>query len=130
MELILNSVWAVVAFVTLCLWLRLDCRDQAERRRSLIALCLLVVILFPVISVSDDLWAIQNPAEESGQQRKDRLASALQPVSTLIAILPMIVTPQHALVELGFCEPLLRSKGSVESPALHTVENRPPPAQA
>ena len=130
MEALLNSIWALVAFATLCLWLRLDCRDQGERRRSLVALCLLVVILFPVISVSDDIWSMQNPAEESGLQRKDRLTGVPQAAPTLLAVLPMFAVPQQAMVVLGFCEPVLRSKSRIAVPAVDSIETRPPPALA
>jgi uncharacterized membrane protein len=43
MELFLNSAWAVMSIVIVCLWLRLDGRTKAERRLSFVALVMLIV---------------------------------------------------------------------------------------
>jgi len=63
MELFLNFSWALLTIASVCLWMRMERRIGAERRLPLVALALLIVILFPVISVSDDLQVLQNPAE-------------------------------------------------------------------
>jgi uncharacterized membrane protein YhaH (DUF805 family) len=62
LELYLNYVWALAASVSVGLWLRLGLRRFADRRQSFVGLFPSFVIVFPVISVSDDLWLIQNPA--------------------------------------------------------------------
>jgi hypothetical protein len=76
MELFLNFAWALLAIASVCLWMRLERRAGVERRLPLIALALLIVILLPVISVSDDLQVLQNPAESDTFQcqRRDCLA--------------------------------------------------------
>jgi hypothetical protein len=75
MELFLNSAWALLAVAIVYLWLRLGRRAVSERQMSFVALVMLIVILFPVISVSDDLWSIQNPAETDTCQRRDHCAA-------------------------------------------------------
>ena len=54
---------ALVATASVYFWLKLGRRKAADRHLSLIGLAMLAVILFPVISVSDDLWWLHNPAE-------------------------------------------------------------------
>jgi hypothetical protein len=44
----------------------------ATRRTQMVALAVLILILFPVISVTDDLQAIQNPAEVDSCLRRER----------------------------------------------------------
>ena len=64
MELLLNLAWAAVSVSLLVLWLT-SLRNGTSRTdwRVIIAFLLLVVLLFPVISMTDDLAAVQNPAE-------------------------------------------------------------------
>lgn len=126
MELLLNSVWALVAIASVCLWLRLGRRTDAKRL-SFVALAMLIVMLFPVISVSDDLWSIQNPAETVTCQRRDHRAVCPHSIYPAIA-----APPEAAGVELSFSFqhlgaprhiPLL----AVENPALGPIQSRPPP---
>ena len=67
MELALNLVWLVIAITSLTLagWqlFRTD-GIRASKWRSLIALCCLLVILFFVISMTDDIWDQQIASEE------------------------------------------------------------------
>ena len=127
MEFAFNSVWALVAFASLCLWLAIGRRTAADRRLSLIGLVMLVVILFPVISVSDDLWSIQNPAETDSCQRRDhRDLSAHTPFPASTAL------PEQARFELMFefmraDLPRVSILPPIENPAFDPVENRPPP---
>ena len=128
MELFFNSVWALVAIASVCLWLRLGRRTLADRHMSFIALVMLIVILFPVISVSDDLWSIQNPAETDSCQRRDHRAYCPHAVFPAIAALPV---PILAALNFGFqplTVPLKLVLPAVENPALGTIQNRPPPA--
>ena len=62
-ELFANSVWEVLAVGSVFLWLWPRQRNFTDRREQLTALVILVVILYPVVSVSDDLWSMQNPTE-------------------------------------------------------------------
>jgi hypothetical protein len=128
MESILNLAWALLAVVCVCLWMRVERRTGAERRLPIIALLMLIVMLFPVISVSDDLWSIQNPAETDTCQRRDYLASCPHSIFPELATLP-----EPAFTILGFgLENLVSSLNlqifAVTIPALTRIQNRPPPA--
>ncbi len=127
MELFLNSAWALVALVSVALWLRLGQRGVTERRTSFVALLMLIVILFPVISVSDDLWSIQNPAETDTCQRRNHLDATLHCLIPVIAALPEAVfaalTTRFQRLDTPLNTPLL----ALQCPALDSIQNRPPP---
>lgn len=67
MELLLNLAWLLLALPAYCLWR--DSRSRAERRSTslqcLLALAGVLVMLFPVISATDDLHAMRSEVEES-----------------------------------------------------------------
>ncbi len=128
MELFLNSAWMLMATAIVYLWLRLGRRTPAERHMSFVALVMLIVILFPVISVSDDLWSIQNPAETDTCQRRDHRASSPHSIST--GSVALHETPG---AELSFAVQRLDAPRQIQLranyiPALHSIQNRPPPA--
>src|ERR1035437_9217781 len=85
MELILNLAGLLVAAAMACLWLRWAPRKGFDRRTQLVALALLILILFPVISVTDDLLAAQNPAETDYLVRRDHLVSSARPIFPVAA---------------------------------------------
>ena len=127
MELILNLAWALMAIACLCLWLRVGRRAGCDRRVSFVALVMLLVILFPVISVSDDLWSVQNPAETDTCQRRHH--SNFCPHTSLPAIAAL---PLPAIAELSFgfqrfSISLHSSQPVHDNPALDPIQNRPPP---
>jgi hypothetical protein len=68
MELLLNLAWLLLAMPAYWLWR--DARNTSARRRftalqCLLALGCLLVILFPVVSATDDLRAMRAELEES-----------------------------------------------------------------
>jgi hypothetical protein len=127
-EILLNLAWAALAVFIVCLWLRLGDRTGLDRRRQIIALVVLLAILFPVISVSDDLMAAQTATEQDSCQRRDYLApSSAHPIVPLAAI----VYALHFEMSFGtprFIAIRTPSLPSVEHPELGGIENRPPPA--
>jgi hypothetical protein len=128
MEILLNLSWALLSALIVCLWMRLASRTGANRRMQFIALVMLIVILFPVISVSDDLWSAQNPAETDTCLRRDHLASSTHSIFPAMAALP---EPAFAAPHFGFqrfTAPLSLRSLAVDNPALDGIQNRPPPA--
>lgn len=127
MEIFLNLAWLAVSLFSVALWLRFERRTGKERRLPLIALAMLLLILFPVISVSDDLWSIQNPAETDTSQRRDHIAPCPH------CLLPAIATPLASLLALFRPEiqyisaPPVFTARADQNPARDSVENRPPP---
>lgn len=128
MEFFLNLAGAFVALALVCLWLRWAPHAGVDRRTQLVALALLILILFPVISVTDDLQATQNPAELDSSVRRGH------GVSSVHFIVPTAVTPpQPALAELslGFLRCAAPSNllvPTVDHPGLAAIQNRPPPS--
>jgi hypothetical protein len=127
METFLNLAWAMLGVVGVCLWARVERRSGTERRLPLIALAMLVVILFPVISVSDDLWSIQNPAETDSCLRR---AHPGQGVHSIFWDFAAFAVPSFAQFPHDIAEgaPTFRATLSVTAtPAMSEIENRPPP---
>jgi hypothetical protein len=127
MELILNLAWALLAVVLVRLWGTHARREGAKLGTQFAALAMLLLILFPVISVTDDLLAAQNPAEVESSLRRDD--GAVQPHSILpvVAALPPIFFAQPGFASLRIAAPGYSAVPTVKSPALQSVQNRPPP---
>lgn len=129
MELFFNLAWLVVAGVLVVLWLRGRDKKHTERRGQVIAMAVLIAILFPVISVSDDLQAIQNASEADNYLRRDHLVPSNQgPVQTMLAV---ILPAMNAGLGFGFLRFIAPSPLSVlhpNHPEIASIENRPPPA--
>jgi hypothetical protein len=127
MELILNLAWALSAVAILCIWLRCARPAGASRGTQVVALAVLILILFPVISVTDDLQAMQNPAETDSCLRR------VHAVSSPHSIFPAVgAQPPPVLAELSFGIPQVATPGrlpapSINYPALAPIQNRPPP---
>jgi hypothetical protein len=68
MELLLNLFWSLLAVPAYWVWRRQD-RTFDSLRRFLTLGCVLVV-LFPVISATDDLHAIRQEVEESSSTKR------------------------------------------------------------
>ena len=131
MELILNLVWTLLAALMFCLWLQFGVRIDHDRRMQLVALAVLILILFPVISVTDDLLVAQNPAEADAYYlctRRDHVAVSPHSIFPAAAALPLPVFAQLASGYSHFGTPCNRSAPVVDLPALAAIQNRPPPA--
>ena len=63
MEIILNIAWALCSLGLILLWARGSRSNPVSRRTQIMALAMVVLLLLPVISLSDDLMAMQGPAE-------------------------------------------------------------------
>lgn len=125
MELLLNLAWAFVAISTLALWLH--SAPRTGRRMQFVALAMLLLILFPVISVTDDLQLPQNPAEADCCVRRDHVVP--NPHSILPAVADL---HQPGIDDLL---PGLSQRAAIELPVLPALEDpgrgaisiRPPP---
>lgn len=70
MELTLNLAWAILAGLGLLYWLRIGNEERGGRSKEVVALGLLALILFPVISITDDFLAAQMLAETDANVRR------------------------------------------------------------
>ena len=127
MELILNLTWALTATAMSLLWLRFGLRT-GSRRIQAVSLVILLLVLFPVISVSDDLVSLQNPAEvDSWGRRNHEMASMISLVPHVVAAFLFSAADQQpsaqhlsVLQDAPTCP--------CDHPALASIANRPPPA--
>jgi hypothetical protein len=128
MESLLNLVWALLAALIVCLWLRIASPSGASRRTQAAAVAMLILILFPVISVTDDLQSLQNPAETATCERRDHMSSCPHSIFPIAVALPApgFVRPPISFQRFSAC---LRPRlSAVKKPALRSIQNRPPPA--
>ena len=128
MELALNLGWALVAAWMLYAWLRIAPRAARERRAQFVALAVVILILLPAISMTDDLMAAQNPAEIDYCIRRDHGFASPHSIVPVTAVLPL---PAIRGIEFGFLQmsaPSLLSAPHVKPVARGAILSRPPPA--
>ncbi len=71
LELLLNIVWVLVVTASLLLWRRFSSASEHCSSRpltALVALVCILVLLFPVISATDDLHVAEFAMEDSGRK--------------------------------------------------------------
>ncbi len=71
LELLLNIVWVLVVTASLLFWRRFSSASEHCSRRpltALVALVCILVLLFPVISATDDLHVAEFAIEDSGRK--------------------------------------------------------------
>ena len=125
---VLNLEWGVLATAMCWLWVRHARREGPGRQVQLIALALVLVNMFVVITMYDDMAMAQNPAETRCLQREDDLGAHAQApihpgvasILTLVAELPL--NTFRIAVLRGLPVPTVRI------PILSSIQNRPPPA--
>jgi hypothetical protein len=130
MELFLNFAWTLLAIAIVGLWFRLGRPGRpgrSDRRLQVIALVMLLAILFPVISVSDDLWSIQNPAETDTYQRRDHFSPISHLNFDFAGAIPLPVFAGMSLGYQRFAAPRSLPLLAVDNPAFEAIQNRPPP---
>jgi hypothetical protein len=127
METILNLVWVLLAGVLACLWVRHAPRYGASRRMQVAAVVTLLLILFPVISVTDDLQAAQNPADVEIYLRRGHTAGSQHVIFPAIAMLPPVSFAGLFFGYQRLAAPSRLPIPTVDNPALASIQNRPPP---
>jgi hypothetical protein len=109
MELLLNLAWMLLALPAYWLWLRGTRRFNSLQ--CLLALGCLLVLLFPVISASDDLHAMQTEMEDSstgkravrqaGSDKNSAWANRLQGPPAAVANAVQLATPKIGWLEVA-----------------------------
>lgn len=135
MELFFNLLWLALSSLLLGLWLLRRNRWTDDSLRSsvgiqLIALALLIVVLLPVVSLTDDLQACTMPAESEHLSRRSDFQTiadfSLNAVSVVIAgLVPFNTSLQPQTVAW------LSFPAEKETPSagyLRILGSRPPPA--
>jgi hypothetical protein len=126
-EVFLNIAWALVALLLIELRRRTESRTGAQRRNSLIALAMLLVILFPVISVSDDLWSVQYAAETDTALRRIHLDARSSHAFPAAAPPPEEFAANVEFSQFHFIV-MQPSTPRAKRPWFPAIFNRPPPS--
>jgi hypothetical protein len=127
MELTLNLEWMAIAIVMCCLWVYHGRREGLGRSAQFVSLGLVLLMMFVVITMYDDIAIAQNPAETRCFQREDDLgAHAHAPLHPSVASIPTLAA---ALPFNTFRFVVFRSSfvPAAKVPALSSILNRPPP---
>jgi hypothetical protein len=106
-ELFFNLVWLSVSVVLFTWWMRSIVDDRANLNWSpVIALGLLLVLLFPVISMTDDLVAMSTPVEVEHMLRRSEAplmhvssVDLMHSVALVSLTILAVVAPRFADVE-------------------------------
>jgi hypothetical protein len=128
MEIILNLAWAACSIGLILLWVRVRDSDPSTRRVQLMALAMVVLLLLPVISLSDDLLAMQAPAETDSGARRVTVPSEYPSVATQ----PLMSLPEENLAGLllsGFAQVSVERERLAPHPPvlIRSLDRRPPP---
>jgi len=127
MEFALNLFWALLSVALVRLWLCQAPRGGTSRRMQIAAVAMLVLLLFPVISVTDDLQAAQNVAEDDVYLRRDHLADGPHFIPVVFAAIPTAAITEPSFGYLRLAAPFSLAAPTVDNPALSAIQNRPPP---
>jgi hypothetical protein len=114
MELLLNLAWMLLALPAYWMWRR-DAEVRAARWVSslqcVVALGCVLVLLFPVISASDDLHAMRAEMEDSsiskrtvrqaGSEKSSAWVNRLQGAPAVVASAVRLVAPEAGLLEVS-----------------------------
>jgi len=128
MEIILNLAWALFSAGLIWFWVRNSASNPAPRRAQILALMIVVLLLLPVISLSDDLVAAQGPAEADCCLRR-ALASHEAHPSVVPACLALPEPLMHTLLLSGPSSDALEEYGLISPPSFlpRSLDSRPPP---
>lgn len=129
MELLLNLVWLAVAIAALAK-LGVWASGETDRRRirvAAVATACVIVLLFPIISITDDLEASTAVVEESATVRRVVAAAVLHAIPILATTLALGLFAA-ALTFLGFMTE--ESLALLTSPTAPVLSLRGPPSFA
>lgn len=128
MELALNLAWLMTAVILAGLWLRHSSRQNISRFIQISALAVLILILLPIISITDDLYITEFTAETTSGQRKGFLVADLQSSHLILTTEPPMV---HTDVAFGNVQSAAITDIQIPNVCLQLLTpfaNRPPPS--
>jgi hypothetical protein len=134
MELLLNLAWLLLALPAYCVWRRGVVAKRQSRFNSLqglLALGCLLVLLFPVISATDDLHAMRAEMEEPGINKRSVRQTSQDKSSVKVSGLynpPAIVenASSFTLSRVSWHESLPTSSFSSSAPSILRAGRAPP----
>ena len=134
MELFLNVVWLSVSILMVIFCGRSNRQGDTKLSWSAgVALCLLLVLLFPVISMTDDLQALTAPAEVEHMMRRQHDAPSLHVGGTMLDAIALLSLALIGIALPTICSICVGTRGYVTALLAGSVRAfgvRPPPAAA
>jgi hypothetical protein len=128
MELALNLDWTAMAIAMCWLRVRHAPHEGPGRRVQFIALALVLVTMFVVITIYDDIAMAQNPAETRCFQNDDRLGAHMHATLHPAVALAPTFTVEMPLNTVHFAGPGSLPVPTMRDPVLSSIQSRPPPA--
>lgn len=128
MEILLNLVWVLVMAAALACWSLANLRVNDHRGQRLLALVMVLLLLFPAISITDDLWAAHNPAEADAILRRyDEAVHQLGALHHTLA--PFLISGSISSypVGVGYADLRRQTLPVCDSPDIRRCIIRPPP---
>ena len=128
MELALNLGWLALATAMCWMWVYHARREGCRRWAQFISLSLVLVTMFVVITMYDDMAMARNPAETRCFQREDDSGAHAQATFHPVVASAPALAAQLSFNAFRFAVPGSLLVPTVEVPALSSIQNRPPPA--
>ncbi len=128
MELVLNLAWALCSAGLFLFWVRRRACGRIGGGAQLLALAMVVLLLLPVISLSDDLVAAQGPAETDTTLRRVMERGQVHPSVVPLALgLPELLKTGHWPQLVG--QVILHNEVEARPSSFHSPSrfSRPPP---
>ncbi len=128
MEIVLNLAWVLCSCSLIGYWIRHRQANPRPVQMQLLALASVVLLLLPVISLSDDLIAMQGPAEADASVRR-----VLQPGHDHPTVTPHFFAIPEAIASVvpagGWTQDALLAFMPAPTLNFHTrtLGSRPPP---
>jgi hypothetical protein len=133
LELLLNLLWLLLMVPAFWVWRQARCAQPGctvHSRRSLLLIACVVLLLFPIISASDDLQAMRPEVEECTSRDVQRHALGCRHTNTpdhsgLVTFLPAPATVMPFVTCLGLATDLPSKPFAAPTRSLHS--GRAPP---
>jgi hypothetical protein len=136
-ELFFNIVWGGISLLLGYVWFTSLFRAGTDsllpsRRAQFVALGMLILILLPVVSLTDDLHALSTPVETEHVTRRAHILPAIDQAADLTALLQVRLVLSRYLPHLqtfALLEPSVQW-ARPQTGCIRQLANRPPPARA
>jgi hypothetical protein len=133
MELLLNLIWIMLALGVFCAFARIRRSSktipQVPWAKAALALACGLVLLFPIVSASDDLHPVQAVMEDASKRLQQAVGQvSLEQSTSPVAIVPALLATQLLvlLVALGSCYPRALSRRLLDRAHI-PADGRAPP---
>jgi hypothetical protein len=137
-EILLNCVWLVLGLSLISAWSVHACRSHAcepenllpSRRLQFTALLLLVILLFPVISLTDDIARCTAPRDAERALRLHDPFDGAQPTAALLPSAMAWMDALSVVLQSGPARPVEQDAKltALLSGTRLPIDSRPPPA--